>query len=216
MTAHTQSIAITVGVPVEFADGDATSEVRLSPTGKRIGTMSSAERIKLEDIIEDVKSMMTDFELMEKYELTPKGLRHVLEKLMSIKAVSVKDLYRRPVFYEEQPEHDDRRNLHRHYLALLLPIYDVKFPETRGWLTDVTDHGVGTRGLEATPDDAITLAIIPEKFSDSPLIVFDAVCQWTEGEGPDAEPMAGFEIADISESNLRALRQLVRFVTIDN
>ncbi len=177
--------------------------------------MTTKRRILIEGIASDVRSNMTDFEIMEKYQLSSTGLRDILQKLFQVNLISSADLYRRAVFYQEQDDAANRRKTHRHYLTLLLPVYEVSLPELKGWVTDVTEFGLGTRGLPTKAGDVLTLVVLTERYAPTPEIVFDAACQWVEDERSDAEPTAGFEITEISSENLASLRDLIRFVTVD-
>ncbi|MEW6347552.1 MAG: hypothetical protein AB1646_00695 [Thermodesulfobacteriota bacterium] len=177
--------------------------------------MTPTRRILIQGIASDVRSNMTDFEIMEKYQLSSNALRDILQKLFQVNLISTADLYRRTVFYHQQNDAANRRRSHRNYLTLLLPVYEVSLPELKGWVTDLTEFGVGTRGLPAKAGDLLTLVVLPERYAPTPEIVFDAACQWVEAEGTEAEPTAGFEITEISNENLDALRALIRFVTVD-
>jgi hypothetical protein len=52
-------------------------------------------------VIEDIRSHMTDVQLMEKYQLTARGLQSVLKKLVQLNLLSKADLDVRPVGYED-------------------------------------------------------------------------------------------------------------------
>ena len=177
--------------------------------------MENKRTIPVHEIAIDIRSDMTDLEVLEKYDLSPAGLRDIMQKLYQVDLISNADLYRRTVLYERDPDGDNRRKSHRRYLTLLLPVYEVMLPEVKGWVTDVTEFGLGVRGLPATPGDLVTLVVRPEKYAPAHEIVFDAVCQWAEIEAPGAEPTAGFEIGDISQENMEALRSLIRFLTVE-
>ncbi len=177
--------------------------------------MITKRKIPIEGIASDVRSHMTDFEIMEKYQLSSTALGNILQKLFQVNLISNADLYRRAVFYHPKDDVANRRRSHRHYLTLLLPVYEVSLPELKGWVTDVTEFGIGTRGLPVKPGDLLTLVVLPERYAPAQEIVFDAACQWAENEGAEAETIAGFEITEISEENLESLRALIRFVTVE-
>jgi uncharacterized protein (DUF433 family) len=67
-----------------------------------------SERVQLEkrtirakDVVRDIRSHMTDAQLMEKYQLSARGLQSVLKKLIRHKLISESDLEVRPVGYED-------------------------------------------------------------------------------------------------------------------
>lgn len=178
--------------------------------------MATARRIEVDEIVKDVRDGLTDHELMQRYGLSAKGLKSTLEKLVEAEIIELTEVYRRPVFYEDTLDSDSRRESPRHYLALLLPVYDADRKEERGWVTDISEQGVGVMGVEAVPGEKRTLVVIPEKFSKADRIVFEAECHWAERESADAEPTAGFKIISISETDLEELRKFIRVVTIEN
>jgi hypothetical protein len=177
--------------------------------------MTPRRRIPIEEIAADARSNMTDARIMEKYEISAAGLRDVLQKLFQVNLITNADLYRRAVFFEPETDIPNRRKSHRYYLTLLLPVYEVSLPEVKGWVTDVSEFGIGIRALAARPGDFLTLVVLPEKYAPTQEIVFDAECQWVESEEIDAEPTAGFQITEISPENLESLRALIRFVTVE-
>ncbi len=57
--------------------------------------------IKAKDVVQDIRSHMTDAQIMEKYQLSARGLQSVLKKLIRHKLISEADLEVRPVGYED-------------------------------------------------------------------------------------------------------------------
>lgn len=178
--------------------------------------MASPQRIGVDNIVKDVRDGLTDHELMKKYGLSAKGLKGALQKLVEADIIELTEVYRRPIFYDDSLESDSRREQPRHYLALLLPVYDADEEENTGWVTDVSETGIGVIGLHADLGERKTLVVIPEKFSKAQQIVFEAECHWAEQEVSEADPTAGFQITSISEENLEELRRFIRVVTIEN
>jgi hypothetical protein len=57
--------------------------------------------IQAKEVVQDIRSHMTDAQLMEKYHLSAKGLRSVLKKLIEHNLISGSDLQVRPVGYDD-------------------------------------------------------------------------------------------------------------------
>ena len=57
--------------------------------------------IRAKDVVQDIRSNMTDAQLMEKYQLSAKGFQSVLKKLIKHNLMSESDLAVRPVGYED-------------------------------------------------------------------------------------------------------------------
>ena len=167
--------------------------------------MPSPHRIEVDEIVRDIREGLTDHELMKRYELSAKGLKNTLERLVEAEAVQLTEVYRRPVFYDDSLDDESRREYPRHYLALLLPVYEADREENRGWLTDVSEQGLGVIGLSVEQGEKKTLAIIPGKFSDRERILVEAECHWTEREQSAADLTSGFHITSISEVDLEEL-----------
>jgi hypothetical protein len=178
--------------------------------------MTSPRRIEVDEIVKDVRDGLTDHELMKRYGLSAKGLKSTLQKLVDAEIIQLTDVYRRPIFYEDGLDSDSRRESPRHYLSLLLPVYDAERQEEHGWVTDISEQGIGVMGVKAVPGEKRTLVVIPEKFSKADQIVFEAECHWAERESAEAEPIAGFRITAISDKDLEELRRFIRVITIEN
>ena len=80
-----------------------------------------------------------------------------------------------------------------------------------GILRDITESGVGIRGLRIEVGETKTFVIVPTDFLDIDPLIFDGQCRWTR-KGRSGEHRAGFEITDISEPSLQELRRFIRFI----
>jgi uncharacterized protein (DUF433 family) len=57
--------------------------------------------IRAKDVVQDIRSHMTDAQLMEKYDLSAKGFQSLLKKLIQHNLISKSDLEVRPVGYDD-------------------------------------------------------------------------------------------------------------------
>jgi hypothetical protein len=57
--------------------------------------------IRAKDVVHDIRSHMTDAQLIEKYQLSAKGLQSLLKKLIQHSLLSESDLSWRPVGYDD-------------------------------------------------------------------------------------------------------------------
>jgi hypothetical protein len=170
-------------------------------------------KIDLEKIVEDIRAEMIDSELMEKYHLSAVELKSVFRNLVHAKVLTLPEVYRRSILSDESIDTDSRRQWPRHRLAFLVPIYAADSPQIRGWLTDITDKGVGTTGIYANVGEAKTYVIGPRRLKDVKEIVFVAECRWQSTEGPGKVPIAGFRITKISQDGLAQLRKFIQLIT---
>jgi hypothetical protein len=156
--------------------------------------MNIEQREDVEEMVKDIHAKMIDSELMEKYQLSAAELKSVLNHLVEINVLTRAELHRRPILTDDSIDDETRRHLPRHRLAFLVFIYEADSPEIRGWVTDLTDNGVGTAKIHATVGEVKSYVIVPRKLKDVDQITFKAECRWTSTEGPDQVPIAGFRI----------------------
>jgi len=175
--------------------------------------MPTKRTIKAKDIVTDIRSGMTDAELMDKYQLSAKGLESLFQKILEAKAMQPAE------FYDRKPRRDDTvalenlRRSPRNYLAFPLPIVEAPDFENEGTVVDINEHGLQVSGIEATAGDTKDFLIRADELQEIYPFGFQAICRWAKKE-PDGTPVAGFEITDIPEGSLQELRKLIRSLTI--
>ncbi len=165
--------------------------------------------IKAKDIINNIRAGMTNSELMEKYKLSPKGLQSIFRKLEAVKAIRFSELYGRCPSYDDTADVDQTRKELRHYIDVPLTVYGAAHPQIKGAAREISQTGLGTKGIRASVGETKTLVISPEKLFLIDPFAFDAVCRWTRREGANREHVAGFEIVAISEEGSARLRELI-------
>src|SRR5512143_2155200 len=102
--------------------------------------------IKARDIVRDVRSGMTDTELMEKYGLSAKGLESAFTKLVNSGIMTVGEVYGQRRSGQDTVIIEDLRALPRHFLSMALSIYEPTHASRKGKIRDVTEKGVGITG----------------------------------------------------------------------
>ena len=168
-----------------------------------------------QDILRDLKSGMTDEELMEEYKLTPRGLGSVLRNLVDAKAISVSELLRRSPAPAAIPELlAEFRMLPRNFVGFPLPIYEAQCPDRRGVVCDITAEGVGISGLEAKLDEIKTFVIPADEFFQIIPIVFQGLCCWSEGDEVEAKRTAGFRVVEVLRGSMRELQKLIQALSV--
>ena len=176
--------------------------------------MNTEQQVNLEEMVRDVHAQMIDSELMEKYQLSAGELKAVFKHLIEAKVLSLRELYRRPVLSDETIDAEMRRKLPRYRLASLVPVHESDRPEIGGWVVNITEKGMQTRGIQARIGESKVFAVAPRRMKEVGEIVFAAECRWNCTEGPDEVPIAGFRITEISPDQLRKLRNFIRSVTL--
>ena len=171
--------------------------------------------IKASELVQEIGVGMSDFDLMEKYGLSAKGLEKAFRMLVESGAVNAEELRGRAQSGYDTVFIESLREIPRYYLALTVEIYERTRPEIKGKLRDITEQGVGITGIEARVGEVKSFVIPAEKFIDVDRIDFEAECIWTKREEPNGQFSGGFRIARISEQCLYDLRALIRSVAFD-
>lgn len=178
--------------------------------------MSEKRSIKARDVIKDIRSGLTDSQLMEKYQLSEGRLKHVFEKLVDAKALDESEIRDRVTLAQESTSGRSARRMSRGYLMFSIPVYDTDNIEIEGWLVDLNQTGLQVSGIEAAVGDSRSLLIRADEFVDVYPFGFDAKCRWVEPDETQGVLNVGFEITGISSWGLQELRKLISLVTLSD
>ncbi len=169
-------------------------------------------QIKTADMVSDVRSGLTDFELVEKYCVSSHGLQKAFQTLVEGGALSEAELRGRSPSQDDTVFIECCRELPRHYLVIAVMIYEQGHPENRGLVRDITEKGLGVVGIPAKVGEVKKLVIPARKFIEADDIVFEAKYFWMQTKQTEERHVAGFQIISISEQSFENLRLLIRSV----
>jgi len=175
--------------------------------------VSEKRSIKAREIIRDVRSGLTETELMKKYRLSSGRLKSVLERLVEAKILEESELQSRIVLAQESTGTRAMRSRTRGYLLFSIPVYDTDNLEVEGWLIDIEEQGLQTNGLKAEVGEVKSLLIRSDEFVDVYPFGIDAECRWVEPDEAEGNLSAGFRIISITPWALQQLRKLRKLVT---
>jgi hypothetical protein len=163
------------------------------------------------EFVSDMRSGLTETELMEKYRITSRCLQNLYRKLLKANAISRHELRTdvRACLYANTVEVHSLRTLPRESVICPLLTYTTEDTDTIGRVMDISLGGVGTIGLPAEAGDERTLIIAADKFFDVSQITLSVVCRWTKSEN-GRPPIAGWEILFSSRESEQALIELIR------
>ncbi|MGB6066145.1 MAG: PilZ domain-containing protein [Desulfomonilaceae bacterium] len=170
--------------------------------------------IQARDIVIDIRSGMTDAELMEKYELSAKGLESAFTKLVNSGIMTVAEVYGQRGSGQDTVIINDVRELPRHFLSMTIPVHEPGFPNRQGRIRDVTEKGIGITGIQARIGEVISLMIACRPFLDVDNIWLEAECRWIDARKSPREWYGGFQITKISPKDLSNLRQLIQLLSL--
>ena len=150
---------------------------------------------------------------MEKYKLTYKGLVSALKKLIDVQAIGSEELYERFPLYEELTV-DDLREIARSPLAYPIPIYEAVNHNFKGEVRNITEKGVGVKGLAARVGETKTFIMDAGAYVAVSPIAFNGQCRWIKKKA-SGDYVGGFEITMISRENLLQLRKVIQALDQD-
>jgi len=172
--------------------------------------MTDQITIKAGDVVRDIRSGMSDWQLMEKYEISATGIQQLFKQLLEAKAVRPSELQGRNPLYKDSVTLDDLRSSARDYVDHPLAIHEYDRPDNNGIICDVSDNGLRIKGVSVRIGEVKTFVIpADELFVISP-IVLEATCNWVRREGRGENLYSGFNIGQVSSGNWGDLRTFVQ------
>lgn len=175
--------------------------------------MSSKRKISGKEIVNDIRSGLSDTELMQKYGVSSRGLQSIFRKLLSAKAIGPVELHERSSFDDSTVDLEEIRQSFRGYTALTATVYEVRNPEILGTVKDVTEKHIEVTGIQAGFDETRNLVILVGKSARIEPIMLKAKCRWcrTDLRG---DHQTYFEIVHVDDDDLNELRKLIRAMAI--
>ena len=190
--------------------------MRLIKTGP--DAMSPNHQINAREFIEDIRSGMACSELAEKYKLSPNSIQRIFRGMIDGEIMTIDELAGRYALSDDSAQHgiDSVRILFRHVVNFVLPIYEKEKPELLGNVLDITEGGVGLKGIEAMIGESKNFVIPANKFFDVARLEFRARCRWVNREESTGKCISGFEITSSSPGALVELPKLVQLIELAN
>jgi hypothetical protein len=171
--------------------------------------MRENRQINGRQVVNDLRSGMSEEELQAKYQLSAKGLQSIFEKLVDRDAISHAELCERSLLYKGTTDLTKVRKYRRVDLKIRVEIYDVNASAT-GILRDISEKGLRVAGIESSVGQVKTLQIPIDMFMQADPLLVIVECKWIETKGKTKRyPVAGFEIMDLSERDRKALRDFM-------
>jgi hypothetical protein len=170
--------------------------------------------IQARDIVRDVRSGMTDVDLMAKYGLSAKGLESAFTKLANSGILTVGEIYGQRRSGQDTVIIDDVRELPRHFLSMTIPIYEPANEKRKGQIREVTEKGVGITGIQARIGEVKAFVIACRPFLDVDNIWLEAECIWMQAGKKIEDWYGGFQITKISPKDLNNIRQLIQLLSL--
>jgi hypothetical protein len=169
--------------------------------------------IKANEIVSDIRSGMTNRELMDKYRVSEDSLRNLLRKLVVMRAIQTSEVQALLASSPQELIFHDRRKEQRYDVFVELPIYDMDNLLDDGQVLDISGKGLRVAGLSTYVGNKKDFLIQPDHFVNVLPFVFEAECVWVSQI--KGEPgIAGLKITHISRRSLEELEKIIRALTI--
>lgn len=179
--------------------------------------MSSKRTIRAADMVKDIRSGLTDPELMDKHQLSSEGLRNVFRKLLEAEAISPDEIYGRPPSADEIVDFGaSYRIVTRYELDVPLPVHELDNRDIKGVIRDMSVNGVGIRGIDASVDEIKSFVIPAGQFLGVEQVEFEAICRWTRTEKIGGECSSGFEVLNVMKGSLKDLEMVIRSMPLED
>lgn len=164
-----------------------------------------ARKISASELAADVRSGMSDADLMRKYEFSPRGLRSAFTKLLDGQIIEISHLKGRLKQFESPIIVEGARAYPRVTLDTLIPVYEVV-----GKIVNICENGFRITGIRAQEGELRSFILPLDDLFIAQRIFVRARCAWANDEGD-----AGFEIMEISKSHLRELKRVIQSLSFD-
>lgn len=179
-------------------------------------TVAPKVRIRIRDVVKDIRAGLSDQELRTKYHLSANGLHLLFKKLLDLKAIDADALFGIDSTRLEAGGKRDLREEERYALDFDIPAYNTAFPERHGRVRDVSEKGVGLVGVKAAEGDLTHIVVLGDTFGFVGPFEFGAECRWSRTDSLSSEPIAGFLITEIADWDMEELRKLIHLLTLSD
>jgi PilZ domain len=162
-------------------------------------------------ILADSRSGMTVAEIAKKNGFLAANFSNILKRLEELPFLSDDNCTSKNGGQCTEQGARDRRSFPRLQSPVLTTrIYEAIAPEKTGLILDLSESGIGVRGIESQTGQAKTLFMNVGDFVEYEALTFECRCRWISVLGDtQSDFCAGFEITSISETSLGCLRTVL-------
>ena len=166
-------------------------------------------RIVAKEVVEDLRSGMSEPALMEKYRLSAKSLQRLFERLVDSNVIGHAELYELSESYRAKTDGYKGRSYNRAYLTVPVPIIDTQ-TFASGLLRDISREGFRVVGIESNVGDVKTFEIPMDIFMQSDPLLVVGECRWVAKKGQEKQYIvAGYKMTNFTGSEETAVRRFI-------
>ncbi|MEJ2719075.1 MAG: PilZ domain-containing protein [Deltaproteobacteria bacterium] len=172
--------------------------------------MEARRQIRGSDFIGDIRAGMAVLQLMQKYRISPGGLRRIFRKILEAEAMCKGEFAGRKNLYEGAAGLKYLRRTPRKLVNDPVWLYDGGDPFKEGRLLDVSDTGVCVEGIKTRMGELKSFIARIQPSGRNSSFVFEGRCRWVRKERQPTEKfVAGFEITSISPIEQKVFQKLL-------
>ena len=162
-------------------------------------------------ILADSRSGMTVAEIAKKTGFLAANFSNILKRLEDLHFLSDDNCTSKTDSLCTRCGAPDRRSFPRLQRPVLTTrIYEAVAPEKTGLILDLSESGIGVRGIESQMGQEKTLFMNVGDFVEYEALSFECRCRWISVyDDTQRDLCAGFEITSISENSLGRLKTLI-------
>lgn len=169
---------------------------------------ASPRQIGVNSIVKDIRSGITDSQIMTKYHLSSRGLKSLFRKLLDSQAITPFEYTEWAGFFGNSVELNDVRLFNRETLDFQLPVHEAGNLRIKGQILNLSETGIGVWGIPTEVGQDKTL-MVPVKGAT---VVAVARCHWKKVGQRPGESVAGFEIVKVLQGNWESLVQRIQLL----
>ena len=171
--------------------------------------MIRKRKIRHQEVLNEIRSGISEAELRTKYRLSAKGVEGLFNLLVANGTIDQSELFQKYPFYERKVTRVDRRSEPRVSLKGRVPVQALLGSST-GTLRDISGKGFRAAGIKCEVGDSGSFLIDVEPLIKADPVLVVARCKWAEIRGHSAKYVAaGFEMLNVSERDSKVLRSLI-------
>lgn len=162
-------------------------------------------------ILADSRSGMTLADVAKKNGFLAANFSNILESLEDLYFLSNDSCTRKTGSHCTELGARDRRSFPRLQRPVLTTrIYEAVAPEKTGLILDLSESGIGVRGIESQMGQEKTLFMNVGDFVEYEALTFECRCRWISVyDNSQRDLCAGFEITSISDNSLGCLKAVL-------
>jgi hypothetical protein len=150
---------------------------------------------------------------MDKYNISLDKLHNIFKQLLDSHALERSELEPLISIPHLRINGGKRRRLHRSYVFVKLPIYDLENLINKGTVVDISEVGLQISGIPSKFGDTKEFLVQADYFADVYPFIFESKCKWSS-KAEDGNLFSGFEITSITEGALEELRKITNLLAL--